>query len=262
MKLTIKLLCILFLLFHNITKGQNLWVMPSGGKSIAFTKLQNGSICDNLIGYDKNTNYSQFISAALFSWRYPRFGLVFSIQNERNEHINEKQKAFENFITQRYQEWYFIEAVNNGFYKSSDFPWGHITNVKIGLMYRKSFNHFVFAPSITLGSHSFELDDGNITLKEKNTNKIYGLTYKHNNHTPYNYAPFSTTLGCTSVYRFSKRFFVNFDCSLYYFKSKLKYFEEVTDFTTLKKTTTQIFDYQRNILGATFGVGLIWEISL
>ncbi len=226
------------------------YLKPAGGINIPITKLLSGEIIDNLIEFDDNTYYTQFVSGNYFF--SPKWGVELTYQTSSSEKISDQNVDSNTALEQKYGDTYFVSR--KSFANVDLFMGGGIHKGYLGVVYRIEKPRFAIMPKFAFGITSFTTNSKSVFLKEKNSNSIYELSYKPEKKVNDNFmlAP-SFTFG----YKFTKRIMANVDVQYSYFKTNIKYIEEKTNLFTAEKTTIQTIDYNKNVHTLSIGLGLI-----
>lgn len=230
------------------------YLKPAGGINLPITKLLSGDITDNLIEYDDNTYYSQFVSGNYFF--SPKWGVELTYQTAGSEKINNQNVDSNSALEKKYGDTYIVSW--KSYANVHLFMGGSIHKGYLGVVYRIEKPRFVIMPKFALGITSFSTHSKTVFLKEKNSNSIYELSFEPEKKVNDNFmlAP-SVTFG----YKFSKRIMANVDVQYSYFKTNIKYTEEKTNLFNEEKTTIQTIDYKKNIHTLSIGLGLIIQLK-
>ena len=243
---------------------QSRWqIRIMSGINIPITKMLQGTVTDNLFGYDDHSYYWQILSASYFFHKH--WGVEFTYQAGTSNRLRKKSDSY-NFITKRsedfkasmqseYGDKYYVNG-GTGDYDDFSFFSGDIQRGFFGVIYRFETNKFYVYPKLSLGTTSFYTDWGRVDLKEKNTNIKCRIDYScgTGQYDHFTFAP-SVSFG----YKISKRFYVNADIMVSYFKNNIECIKKFTNLYT-NESSVDYFDYKRNIFTLSLGVGLIYVI--
>jgi hypothetical protein len=231
------------------------------GTNIPITKLFQGSITDYLLQYDEKSNYWQILSLSYFFSKH--WGLEFNYQGATSSRIRKRGDKFSASLQSEYSDKYYVNP-NTLFDVGGNASSGwDITQAYLGLIYRFETNKFYVYPKFSIGLTSFQTDWGGATLKEKNSNIEYMVSYSSSSIDSSN-EPSSTSFtlapSVSFGYKITKRFYFNADVLLSYFRTNFVYTKEFTNLYT-QETTSKYFDYKKNIFTLSLGAGLIWVIA-
>lgn len=236
-------------------KYSKWYLKPAAGINIPISALLSGEITDNLIEYDDNAYYWQVISGNFFLSQ--KWGVEFTFQASTSKCISVRTDRFNAEIQQKYGEDYFIKPSSGPLYDDFDIVGGDIERGYLGIVYRIEKQRYIFLPKLFIGVTSFYIERGVADLKEKGTNTVLKLSYssgkRPNDH-------FTVAPAFTFGYRLSKRFIANIDLLYSYYKTDIKFTEEIRN-TFTEETSYKTINYNKNIHTLTIGIGLILEVN-
>jgi hypothetical protein len=258
MKRKLFFLLFIFGVYTNTVYGQNSLAYQSKwqtrllvGTNIPITKLLQGKETDYLFQYDDNSYYWQILSVAYFFYKH--WGLEFNYQAGTSSRIRQRANHFTANMQSEYDDKYYVSPNTGGMYDDFNFFSGDIERGYLGIIYRFETNKFYVYPKFSIGVTSFYTDWGGAGLKEKNSNIECTVNYSSRKRSidHFTLAP-SVSFG----YKIAKRFYLNADILFSHYKMNIVFEKKFTNLYT-KESTMEYFDYKKNILTLSLGVGLI-----
>lgn len=229
----------------------------SVGGNIALVPVNKGYETDNLIGFEDNSVYWQFISGTIYF--NENWGVDASLYSFTSDNTYRLEDKFTQIINETYGEEYFIlyNSVDRG--RSYEMPeYGTVRAFQAGLSYRYEKNEkFIVQPRLMFGVMVFDNINARIHLKERETNTLVRVDYSDSRST--NNA-FSATLGSMIGYKFHKDWMIFAEVYYSYSYAGLEYTRETRDlYTEEVKFTT--YDHPNHLSSLQFGVGLAVDLK-
>jgi len=227
----------------------------SVGVIIPITKLLDGNVTDNLIEFDDQSYYLQFISVSYFFHKH--WGVEFNYQGCSSNQISTKGNNFIQSMKSEYGEEYFVSPSTGATIDNYNIISGNFDRGFIGIIYRFESNHIFFYPKFSLGVTSFYTDWGMVFLKEKNSNGVTKVSYTSGNRPNDNFiiAP-ALSIG----YKLSKRFSISADLQTSYYKTDITFVKTTSDLFTGLSVDEQN-EYKKNIFNFSLGMGILFTIK-
>jgi len=227
----------------------------SVGVNIPITKLLNGNVTDNLIEYDDQSYYLQFLSISYFFHKH--WGLEFNYQGCSSNQISTRDDNFIRSMKSEYGDKYFVSPSTGATFDNYNFISGNFDRGFIGLIYRFESNRLFFYPKLSIGVTSFFTDGGTAYLKEKNSNGVTEVSYTSGKRSNDNFiiAP-ALSIG----YKLSKRFSLSIDLQSSYFKTDLTFIKTTTDLYT-NQSINKEYEYKKSLVNLSFGAGILFTLK-
>ena len=206
---------------------------------------------DYLLQYDDHYFFWQPISISYFFHKH--WGLEFNFQIGQSQRIRKRADNFKAGVQSEYSGKYYVHSTTGA---SDDYFFldGNIQRGYLGLIFRFETPKMYVYPKLSIGVTSFYSDCWRASLKEKNSNNEYKISFS-SGKIPNDYFTFvpSVSFG----YKLFHRLYLNADIMLSYFKTDIVFEEEFLNLYT-KEKTVKYFDYKKDIFSLSFGGGLIY----
>jgi outer membrane protein W len=261
-----KLLFIFFLfgLFANGIYGQDSLAYKSkwqirllAGADLPITKISQGTETDNLLQFDNSSFYLQPMYPITISYFFSKhWGVEFNMQGSISRVARNRNDRFVADMQLQYGDRFYVNTTSTG---NSDLDLSDIFSIRgfLGVIYRFETDKYYVYPKFSIGLTSFNTDRGNVNLKEKNSNNEFRITYSSGDKLFKEY--FTLAPSVSFGYKISKRFFLNADIMFSHFKTNFVYEKTTTNLLT-NEMSMEYFDYKKDILTLSLGVGLIFVI--
>jgi hypothetical protein len=204
------------------------------------TKLLQGAETDYLFQYDDNSIYWQILSISYFFHKH--WGLEFNYQAGTSSKIRQRGDKFAANMQSQYGDRYYVTSGASVMYDDDfNFFSGDIERGYLGVIYRFETNKFYAYPKFAIGITSFYADWGRADLKEKNSNIQCQVGYSKGKYRPVD--NFTIAPSVSFGYKLSKRFYLNADIMLSYYKTNIVYEKRFTNFYTDADSTIKCNHY-------------------
>jgi len=226
------------------------WVIrPSVGVNFPLTTLSGGYITDNLVGFNGNTYYGQFISSTYF---FNHWGIEFSLAAYYSSKLTGRFDRFKGVVENKYSGNYFI-TTNTGGYSESNLVIGNIEKGSMGPVYKIEKNRWIMIGRAMIGVTSFDTNWGSVSLKGKGTNELIDIDWDTGKPVKdfFTFNP-SFTLG----YRVFNRVVLDFDLNYRIYDINFNYTETIQNMNT-QVIETQNYSYSSLINELSLGFGLM-----
>jgi len=239
---------------QEVIKPMKWVVRPSFGISLPITTLSTGYITDDLVGFDGQTYYGQFISTTYF---FNHWGLEFSLAGNHSSKLEGRFDRFRAVVEDKYSGNYFVSVNSGGQYPASNFISGAIEKGSLGPVYKVEKNRWVIIGRAMIGVTSFDTDWGSASLKGKGSNELIEIGWDTGRPVKdfFTFNP-SFTLG----YRVFDRIVLDFDLNYRIYNIDFDYTETTENLNT-KDITTQNYSYSNLINEFSVGFGLMIVIK-
>jgi hypothetical protein len=227
------------------------WVVrPSFGITLPITTLSGGYITDDLVGFESNTYYWQFISAAYF---FNNWGIEFSFAGNNSSTLDGRNDRFVSEVENKYAGNYYVTASSAGSYSDINPIGGAIEKGSIGPVYKIEKQRLVLIMRAMIGVTSFDTDWGAADLKEKGTNELVNIDWSIGRPVKdfFTFNP-SFTFG----YRVLKRIVLDLDLNYWIYNINFHYTETTENMNT-HEIQSQKYSYVDLINEVSFGIGLM-----
>lgn len=212
----------------------------SGGVNIPFTDLNQNRETDYLIGLEDKASIPVSLTFTFFFKKH--WGIEADLKIGSS--IGDEQK-FRESIIQQYEN-NFFSSISPGSSNATS------TTGIFGIVYRKETEKFYFYPKLAIGITSFNTSWGRATLKERNTNIEYELSYSAEE----TYQDYFCVLPSFSTgYKMSKRFWIDFETSILFYKTNFTYEKNLLNLYTQHNQKENI-EYKKNRFEANISLGL------
>jgi hypothetical protein len=227
------------------------WVVrPSFGFTVPISTLSGGYITDDLVGFESNTFYWQFISAAHF---FKNWGIEFSFAGNNSSTLNNRASRFISEVKNKYQEDYFVIVSSGTMYADPNPVGGAIEKGSIGPICKIEKQRFVLIMRALIGVTSFDTDWGSADLKEKGTNDFVQIDWSTGRPVKdfFTFNP-SFTFG----YRVFRRIVLDLDINYWIYNINFYYTETTQNMNTLEIQSLR-YSYADLINEVSFGIGIM-----
>ncbi len=226
---------------------------PSFGFYTPLTTLLKGDATDPFLQFDDHCHYWQVISGSYFFTKH--WGINFNFQAGFSKSIDKKEGQFNESMQSQYgADYYVTPSISDN--KEPKFM-GQIQRVSLGMIYRLESGHFFLYPKLAIGVTSYDINQGQVILKQKNAHDVIEIFYLPNklgsDH-------FTLAASASMGYKITKRVFINFNVLSSYYKTNFKYTQTTIDRIS-EQSATDIITYKRDILSLGLGAGLIIVIK-
>jgi len=220
---------------------------PSVVYDMPLTKINNGTITDNFIGYaNKNTVYSQLPTIVHF------FDKHWGIEAKYQLGITSTNRSFSDSVQAAYQDRYYVFSSNQN--NNSNYLKQRLL---VGAVYRIEKNRFFVYPKLSLGYTSFPIDNGSAILKEMNANTMLKINYSPNTSNVYSLTIAPTV---TAGFKVTKHLFFSADVMPSYYKPNVTFIKTTTDLSTNQNTVEKIH-YNKGIFALSLGASIVFAMG-
>jgi len=236
-----------------------LMIRTSFGTNVALSPLEKKAVTDNLIKYDKNSFYLQFISGTYFFDSH--WGGEITISSNVGGNIDHGDRSFDWALDKKYSDQYFID------YETYDYTTFHSTTgtplffkVQTGPVYKIESGKIVVITRLLAGISTLGTDYRSIRLKEKGSNEGFDISYNTKNNSGSN-TSFIISPGVSFGYRIFRRIMLTADLGYSGYKIDPEYIEKTTRATT-GEVTTKTYRYNSFIHELNLGIGasvVLWQ---
>jgi hypothetical protein len=227
------------------------WVVrPSFGFTVPITTLSGGYITDDLVGFESNTYYWQFISAAHF---FKNWGIEFSFAGNNCSYLGNRYERFISEVESEYAANYYVTVSSGAAYSDPNPIGGAIEKGSIGTAYKIEKQRLVFIMRAMIGVTSFDTDWGAADLKGKGTNELVQIDWSIDRPVKdfFTFNP-SFTFG----YRVFNRIVLDLDINYWIYNIDFHYNETIENLYT-HDIQSQKYSYFDLINEVSFGIGLM-----
>ena len=261
-----KLLLIFFLfgVFANNICGQDSLAYKSkwqirllAGADLPITRISQGTETDNLLQFDNSAFYLQPMYPITISYFFSKhWGAEFNMQGSISRKARNRSDRFVADMQSQYGDRFYVNATSTG---DTDLDLSDVFSGRsfLGIIYRYETDKYYVYPKFSIGLTDFSTDRGNVSLKEKNSNNEFRISYSSGDKLFKEY--FTLAPSVSFGYKLSKRFFLNADIMFSHFKTDFQYKKTTTNSLT-NESTIEYFDYKKGISTLSLGAGLIFVI--
>lgn len=229
-------------------------ISSSFGFNTSLSSIQGGHITDDLISYERNSVYLQFISGTYFF--NSNWGAGLSMIHNVAGQSNTWNARFDRSIEAAYGSQYYIDNISYEEYSSSARSLG--LRFVMGPAYKIESGKVVFIGRLYGGLTLYSTESRQYILKEKNSNEILNKRYGSNvvGRISWVINP-SVSVG----YRIFRRIMLSADIG-YTGYSLSPSFKETTVRESTGEITTQFYSYNSFVQEINLGVGvsvILWQ---
>ena len=228
-------------------------ISTSFGGTTTLRPFFKGEVTDPLVEFDDRTFSWQFLSASYFFKKH--WGVAFNMQWSYPQKSAEKVDQFNQLMQAQYEKNYYVNSsAGNSYSLDPDFV-GKITSGYLGIVYRTEWSRFFIYPKLAIGITSFFSNWGLVNLKQKNTNDVFEVSYKHDGKRDF----FTFSASALAGYKLSKRIFLHIEPLGAFHNTRFSYTKTTTNLN-LQESTTDIIPYKQNVLSLSLTAGLTYVI--
>lgn len=227
------------------------------GYNFPSTRLLKEEITDYLVDYGESGVYWQPLSGTHFFSKH--WGIEFSFRLNHSKNTTKRTDRFISEMTSAYPD-YYPQIITSSMYDHSSIVDGDIQTGTLGCIYRFETERLFIYPKLAIGVTSFFSDYGIASLKEKNTNNVIQVAYAPEDalgSTPNDF--FTVATSSAMGYKLSKRFYVNADVSLSWYRANFGFIKSVSNRYTGQRTEETI-TYRKHLFNVSSGAGIIFVI--
>lgn len=226
------------------TYKAKLLFKASYGLNVPFNNMDQNRETDYLIDYNDKPQMIPSLSALFFIRK--RLGVELNLKFTTLKDNAKAEESFRQFADNQYSENYFVNASAPSYSL-------HDPVVTFGIVYRLETDKMYLHPKLAFGGTTIDLNRGEIQLKEKNTNNGYTVSYSGGAYK----SLFTVSPSVSAGYKLTKRFWVDLNINVSYFKSEFTYDKKFTNLHT-KQVQTENIAYKKNMFDTYISLGIVY----